>query len=95
MRTAYSKKVRRALTVLTAAAALILASAFAFTGCSSDNERTEVIVWHSWNVEEGGTEHELKAIVDDYNASQDKVNVVLQAQPSQGCPFTHHHPSLF
>ena len=57
-----------------------------FAGCEnkSDAEKTQVVIWHTWNVEEGGTEHELKVIVDEYNASQDDVEVILQSQPSEG-----------
>ena len=59
---------------------------FAFSGCTQEKttDKTQVVIWHSWNVEKGGTEHELKRIVDEYNASQDKVNVELQAQPGEG-----------
>lgn len=51
-------------------------------GCSSG--KTEVVIWHPWNVEEGGTEHELKVIVDEFNASQNKIKVVLEQQPNSG-----------
>lgn len=59
---------------------------FVFAGCGNkgDSEKKQVVIWHSWNVEEGGTEHELKLIVDEYNASQNEVEVVLQAQPGEG-----------
>lgn len=63
---------------------LLLLTVCLFTGCEKKSDKIEVVVWHSWNVEEGGTEYELKAIVDEYNQSQDKVEVVLQAQPSEG-----------
>lgn len=68
------------ITVLT----LVIILACILMGCKADNDKTEVVVWHSWNVEEGGTEHELKVIVDEFNASQDEIEVILQAQPSQG-----------
>lgn len=69
--------------ILSVCFVLILASMLiVFPGCT--DSRTEVVIWHTWNVEEGGTEHELKVIVDEFNDSQDKVRVVLQKQPSSG-----------
>ena len=56
-----------------------------FVGCkSSSSDKVQVDVWHNWNVEEGGTEYILKVLVDEYNASQDKVEVKLISQPSDG-----------
>jgi ABC-type glycerol-3-phosphate transport system substrate-binding protein len=47
-------------------------------------EKTKVEVWVTWDLEEGGSAHELKLIADEYNAMQDQVEVVLQTQPSDG-----------
>lgn len=63
---------------------VIVLLSFASCGNKTDAEKTQVVIWHTWNVEEGGTEHELKVIVDEYNASQDEVEVVLQSQPGEG-----------
>ncbi len=76
---AFVKAVAICLSVVT-----LLLLAFVGCGNKTDGEKTEVVIWHSWNVEEGGTEHELKVIVDEYNASQVEVEVVLQAQPGEG-----------
>ena len=48
------------------------------------SDKTKVEIWHNWNVEEGGTEYILKVLVDEYNASQDQVEVQLISQPSEG-----------
>ena len=48
------------------------------------SDKIQVEVWHNWNVEEGGTEYILKVLVDEYNASQDAVEVLLVSQPSEG-----------
>lgn len=56
-----------------------------FSGCRKESsEKVQIVIWHTWNVEEGGGEHELKKIVEEYNASQDKVTVVLESQPKDG-----------
>lgn len=54
-------------------------------GCQEQtSDKTVVEVWHNWNVEEGGTEYILKQLVDEYNASQEEVEVQLISQPSEG-----------
>lgn len=73
-------KLKNALTICLA---IIFASMLVvLPGCSSG--KTKVVIWHPWNVEVGGTEHELKVIVDEFNASQNKVKVVLEKQPNSG-----------
>lgn len=62
---------------------LLLSSMLAACGGSAP-DKVQVEIWHNWNVEEGGTEHELKVLVDEYNASQDEVEVLLISQPSEG-----------
>lgn len=54
------------------------------TACSSikKTDKIDVIVWHRWNVAEGEGEHELQVAVDSFNNSQDRINVILEAQPS-------------
>lgn len=54
-----------------------------FTACSSSSDKIQVEVWHNWNVEEG-TGYELTVLADEYNKSQDKVEVLLVSQPSDG-----------
>ncbi len=44
---------------------------------SGDNGKTEIVFWH---VMSGDREEQLKVIVDGFNASQDKYEVVAQAQ---------------
>lgn len=63
--------------------AAMLAGLLAACG-GTGSDKVQVEIWHNWNVEEGGTEHELKVLVDEYNASQDKVEVLLVSQPSEG-----------
>jgi len=55
------------------------------TACNKQSSgKTQVEVWHNWNVEEGGTEYILKELVNEYNASQNEVEVLLISQPSEG-----------
>ena len=75
---------KRIIKISTMIIGLLFVALLCFTGCGSTDDRIEVVVWHSWDVEEGGTEHELKVIVDEYNASQNEIKVVLQAQPTSG-----------
>ena len=66
---------------------LIMCCMFSLFGCNGSNEeddRIKVVIWHRWNVGEGEGEHELQVAVDNYNKSQDRVEVVLEAQPSSG-----------
>lgn len=69
------------------ALSVILCMQIILTGCASKSyttEKTIVTVWHTWNVEEGGGEHELQVLVDEFNASQNKIDVVLESQPRDG-----------
>jgi len=56
------------------------------SACSSANinQKTEVVIWHCWNVEAGEGEHELQVAVENFNNSQDEIIVRLEAQPSSG-----------
>ena len=65
----------------------VVALCLALCACStapSAHEKTQVEVWVTWDLEEGGSAHELKLIADAYNASQDEIEVILQTQPSDG-----------
>ena len=54
-------------------------------GCAEQtSDKTVVEVWHNWNVDEGGTEYILTQLVEEYNASQEDVEVRLISQPSEG-----------
>lgn len=55
-----------------------------FTACNKTSDKIQVEIWHNWNVEEGGTEYELTVLVNEFNASQDKIEVCLISQPSEG-----------
>ena len=67
---------------------LIIIVGLLLSGCTPAlndvSGKIKVEIWHTWNVEEGGTEHELKVIVDEYNALHDDIEVVLVSQPSSG-----------
>ena len=69
--------------ILSVCFAIIIASMFfVLPGCKSG--KIEVVIWHQWDVEVGEQCHEFKVIVDEFNASQDKIKVVLQKQESSG-----------
>ena len=63
---------------------LISLSAVGCSTQSNETSKTEVVIWHRWNVGEGEGEHELKVAVDKFNESQDEIIVKLEAQPSSG-----------
>ena len=73
---------KRALVI--ALSAIILFSIVACNNTSDKENKTEVIIWHTWNVGEGEGEHELQVAVDEFNASQDEIIAKLEAQPSSG-----------
>ena len=66
--------------------AFVICISFLFSACSTknDSEKIKVTIWHTWNVEEGGGEHELKKLVEEFNASQDRITVILESQPKDG-----------
>ena len=72
----------RKIIVLCLCAALLSCLLMGCGGKTAD--KIQVDVWHNWNVEEGGTEYMLKVLVDEYNASQEAVEVRLISQPSEG-----------
>ncbi len=63
---------------------LIVLSTTACSQGSSNEQKTEVVIWHRWNVGEGESEHELQVAVDKFNDSQNDIIVKLEAQPSAG-----------
>ncbi|MBP3448786.1 MAG: extracellular solute-binding protein [Clostridia bacterium] len=65
---------------------LSLILAILCVGCMKNGtgEKTDVVIWHSWNVEEGGGEHFLQVAAEEFNASQDEINVILESQPGSG-----------
>ena len=85
------KRAIASILAATMAAALLLSSCSSSSGnnssdpansgdttSSAPSEPVEVVVWNTFS------EHQLdafQAIVDEYNASQDEVEVVVQAQP--------------
>lgn len=75
------KRITRILTLFLCA--MLLGSLL--IGCAEQtSDKTVVEVWHNWNVDEGGTEYILTQLVEEYNASQEDVEVRLISQPSEG-----------
>lgn len=64
--------------------ALVLVLVLPVVGYAQGGDPVQVEVWVTWDLEEGGSAHELKVIAEEYNLSQDKVKVVLVTQPGKG-----------
>lgn len=63
---------------------LLLSIIVCCCSCTANNksEKIDVVIWHRWNVAEGEGEHELQVAVDSFNNMQNRINVILQSQPS-------------
>ena len=57
----------------------LLCMSFSFTGCNNNAEKTQVVIWHSSGEQQNVA---LNDIVARFNASQDKIEVIAESQPS-------------
>lgn len=70
-------KIRRILTVFLII--VMILSSLSFTGCNKKEEKIKVVIWHSSGDQQNVA---LNDIVERFNASQDRIEVVAESQPS-------------